>query len=170
MKKNTYVVYGFATAILMVIVGSLILYSGATFRKGMNWLVEIPFFVGILLNAIAYSKANNSYVTFGSVFKSCFMAVLIIMAVRLAWIPVSDHLFPNLKEQTLANMREKMAKNPGTTDDQVDMITNLFTKFWGAIMILGVVIGTLFMGALYSVVAAAVAKKSDLPMPQGDNF
>ena len=139
-------------------------------RTGMTWLVEIPFFVGILLNAGAYSRANNNYVTFGSVFKSCFMAVLIVMVVRLAWIPVSDHLFPHMKEQALASMREKMAKNPSANDEQVDMMTNMFTKFWGLIVIFGVVIGTLFMGAIYSVIAAAVVKKDGMPMPQGDNF
>lgn len=170
MKKNSYLIYGFATVAVMIVVGFLIIYMGAALNKGMSLLIQLPFCAGIVLNAFAYSKANDGYVTFGDAFKSCFKAVLVIMAVRIAWIPVSDFLFPHVKELALAEMHDKLSKNPGINEEQQDTFSNFFIKYWGAIMFLGVMLGTLFMGSIYAVIAAAIAPKKGTRPPQGDNF
>ena len=73
----------------------------------------IPFLVGILLNGIAFSKANDGYVTFGSVFGSCFKMAMIVTLVMVVWGFLSTWLsFPEMKCRNSAKhaAREEMMK------------------------------------------------------------
>ena len=93
-KKNVHIMYGFITGIIMVIVGLVLYLSGLAFKPGMRYIYLIPFLAGIILNAIAYSKANNGAVTFGNVFGSCFKATMIITLVSIAWSILSNYVLP----------------------------------------------------------------------------
>jgi len=159
-KKNTHIVYGFITGIAMVIVGLIVYLAGAAFKPGMQYIAYIPFLIGILLNAVAYSKANDGYVTFGNVFGSCFKATMIVTIVMLTWSVVSMMIFPEMKDKALAMVQDQMAKNGKTTDEQIDMAMNITKKYWNAFLIAGAIFGTLFYGAIFSLIGGAIAKKN----------
>jgi Protein of unknown function (DUF4199) len=168
-KKQIHIPYGFITGLAMVIVGLIIYLAGAAFKPGMQYVSYIPFLVGILLNGIAYSKANDGYVTFGNVFGSCFKASMIVTIVIVAWSLASMAIFPEMKEKALTIAREEMAKNPKMTDDTIDAAINMTKKYWNVFLIAGAIFGTLFYGALFSLIGALVAKKKDAP-PTVGNF
>jgi hypothetical protein len=159
-KKNTHIVYGFITGIVMVIVGLVVYLAGAAFKPGAQYIAYIPFLAGIILNAIAYSKANYTLVSFGSVFGSCFKASMIVTIVILVWSVVSMTIFPDMKEKAMTMAREQMAKNPKVTDEQIEMSMNIMKKYWSAFLIAGAIFGTLFFGAIFSLIGGAVAKKN----------
>ena len=159
-KKNTHIVYGFITGIAMVIVGLIVYLAGDAFKPGMQYISYIPFLIGIILNAVAYSKANDGYVTFGNVFGSCFKGTMIVTIVMLAWSVVSMMIFPEMKDKALAMVHDQMAKNGKTSDDQIEMAMNITKKYWNVFLIAGAIFGTLFYGAIFSLIGGAVAKKN----------
>ena len=167
-KKQTHIVYGLVTVVVMIIVGTALMHEGMAFKPGLAEVVNIPFVAGIILNAVAFSKANNGYITFGDAFLSCFKATVVIMIVRIAWIPVSGYLFPDIKEKMFAMFQGKMSANPAMTDEGIGRIIGFIKNFWGVILVTGTIITTLFYGAIFSVIGGAVAKKN--VMPVGDNF
>ena len=168
--KNTHIMYGFITGLAMVITTLIIHLAGMTFVKGMGYLAYIPFLVGIILNGTAFSKANDGYVTFKSVFGSCFKASMIIALCVLTWSVLSMFIFPNMKEEAMEFSRKEMAKNPQLTDDQIDMGINVARKYWNVLLISSAIFGSLFSGAIFSLIASGVAtKKGEKPMAS-DNY
>lgn len=169
-KKQTHIVYGFVTGIIMVVVGLVLYVTGLAFKsQAMSYVSQIPFLVGIIVNAMAYSKANDGFVTFGNVFGSCFKMSMIVALVMMVWSFISMFVFPEMKDKALTMMQEQMAKNPKVTDEQVEMSVNMMKKNWNVFMIAGAVFGTLFYGAIFSLIGGAVAKKNG-ERPMGDNF
>jgi len=167
-KKNTHIIYGFVTGVVMVIINMIIYLLGAAFKPGMQYISYIPLLTGIILCAMAFSKANDGYVTFGNVFGSCLKASMIITIVLLTWSILSMYIFPEMKEKAMSVAREKMAENPKMTDEQMDMGMNMMKKYWNVFLIGGVVFGTMIVGALFSVIGGAVAqKKGENPFKPG---
>jgi hypothetical protein len=112
---------------------------------------------------MAFSKANDGYVTFGKVFGSCFRAVMIIALVMVVWNIICIYGFPEMKQKGLEAAREGMAKNPKVTDEQIDKFMQITNKWYNTMVIAGTVFGTLIMGAIFSLIGAAVAKKKGEP-------
>ena len=170
-KIQTHKMYGFVTGIVMVIVGLILYISGLAFKSGMQWISYIPFLIGMILNANAYSKANDGYVTFGNVFGSCFKSSMIVAILMVAYSLLTILIFPEMKEKLIAMQREEMLKNPKVTEEAIEMAQNITRKFWNVFLVGGAVMGTLFMGAIFSLVGAtAVKKNGERPMGVGDNF
>jgi len=162
-KKNTHIIYGFVTGIIMVITGLIIYKTGMAFKPGIQYIAYIPFLVGIILNGIAFSKAKDGYVTFGNVFGSCFRAAMIVTLVMVAWSILSMVIFPEMKEKALAMAREEMLKK-NYTDEQIDLALSMTKKYWNAFLIAGSVFGYLFWGAIFSLIGGAIPKKKG-PQP-----
>jgi hypothetical protein len=163
-KKQTHIMYGFISGLVMVILGVTIYLAGAAFIKGIQYVAYIPLLVGLILNAIAYSKANDGFVTFGNVFGSCFKAAMIVTIVMIAWTSVSPLIFPEMKEKVLSMMHDEMAKNKNIDDDKIDTYVNMFKNHWNMITIGIVILSNLIYGAIFSLIAAAIAQKKG-PVP-----
>jgi hypothetical protein len=106
-NKNTHIMYGFITGIVMVVVGLIIYLAGWAFKPGMNYVAYVPFLIGIILNAIAFSKANDGFITFGNAFGSCFKASMIVAIVLVAWTIISIFIFPEMKDKAMEAGRLK---------------------------------------------------------------
>ncbi len=171
MKKQTHVPYGFVSGLLMAVISLIIYITGMTFKTGMSWVPYLPFLVGLILNANAYSKANDGYVTFGNAFGSCFKASMIVALVMIAYSVITIFVFPEMKEKIIEMQRDQLAKDPKMTDEVIDTAVGMTQKYWNVMLMAGVIFGTLFSGAIFSLIAAAIAKKKgERPMTAGDNF
>jgi len=158
-KKNTHIAYGFVTGIVMIIISVILYKAGVALKPGMEYVALIPFLIGTILYAMAFSKEMDGFVTFGNVFGKCFKMSMIVALMMAAWGIVTIYIFPELKEKVLEMMRTEMAKNPKVTEDQIETTVKAIGKFWNVIVIGGALLRTLFYGAIFSLIGAAVAKK-----------
>ena len=169
--KQIHVPYGLITGIAMVIVGVTMYLTGLVFVKGMNLIAYLPLLIGVILNAFAYSKANDGYVTFGNIFWSCFRMSMIVTIILVAWGVISLFVFPEMKEKTIEYARQEMAKNPKMTDEAMEMGLNWMRKSWNVMMVAGSVFAGLFYGAIFSLIGSAIApKKGERPINIADTF
>lgn len=164
--KNIHLTYGLVTAITMIVLSTILYVAGLSFKPGMQYVTYIPFLIGIILNANAYSKVNEGMVTFGQVFTSCFKACAIITLITLVWSFISVKLiFPDIIDKTMELTRQKLVeKNMG--DDQIEKALDMTRKYFIPFMVGGVIFGTMFFGAIFSLIGAAVAKKTKTPTGQ----
>lgn len=161
-KKKTHMMYGLITALAYVAVNLVLLLADLSFEPWAPYVAYVPFLIGIILNAMAYSKANDHYVTFGQVFSSCFKACAIVTLILLVWSFASLAIFPEMKEKGMEMARESMAKK-NLSDEQIDKGMEMTKNYFNLFMVAGVVFGTMFFGAIFSLLGAAIAKK------KGDN-
>lgn len=156
--------YGFVTGLAMVILGVVLYVADLAFQSWSQWVSYIPFLIGLILNAQAYAKANDHFVTYGQVWSSGFKASAIITLVLVAWGLVSSYVFPEMREKGMEIARESMIKN-GMDDEQIDQAIEMSQKFYTPFMMGGIVFGTMIVGAILSAIAAGIPKKKGDGMP-----
>lgn len=164
-KVQTHKMYGFLTGLVMVILSVILYISDLAFKPWAQWVSYIPFLVGLILNAMAYAKANDHYVTYGNVWTSGFKASAIITIVTLAWALIAMFVFPEMKEKSLELAAERIAENKSVSDEQIETTLKMTEKFFYPFMIAGIVFGTMFFGAVFSLIAAAVPKRKGDGLP-----
>lgn len=158
-KKQTHLIYGLVAGV-MIAAFSLILYqSGLIFKYGMRYTQYIPLLVCILLNAFAYSKVNNGYVSFMNIFSSCFKASLVACAIFLIWNVLTLFIFPGMKEKLIEHVREEMIQNPAMSDDAIETAISFTRKTWNFFLVAGTIVIVLFWGSIFSLLGGAMAKK-----------
>ncbi|MBN9483307.1 MAG: hypothetical protein BGO70_00190 [Bacteroidetes bacterium 43-93] len=165
MKKvQTHVKYGLITGIVLIVLNLVWYITGLTFTTWAGYILLIPYLIGIILNANAYSKANNADVTFGQAFGSSFKASLIISVMAAVWTAIFITLFPEFIDKMLTMTSDRMAQK-GMDEDQIEQGVAMTKKFmnmpWMATMAF---IWDLFLGVIFSLIAGGVAKKN--PQPQ----
>jgi hypothetical protein len=162
-------IYGLAAGVGMSILGLVIHLMGLGTTRSMQYVSLIPFAVAIVLNGINFSKENEGFVTFGNVFGNCFKASMIAGIILIIYSILSMFLFPEMKVNAIDIARKEMAKNPSMTDEQIETALTITRKYWNVIMVSTMIFSSLFYGAIFSLIAGAIAKKNG-PRPISDNF
>lgn len=157
-KTQTHLKYGLFTGIAIIVVGLILHVTGYDFQKWSQYVMYAPFLVGIILNAQAFAKANNNYVTYGGVFASGFKASAVITLIVVAWSILSLFIFPDMKDKAM-EIAEKSMSEKGMSDEQIQQGLDMTKKYFTAFMIGGIVFGYMFWGAICSLIAAAFPKK-----------
>jgi len=161
---NTHLLYGALTAVAMIIVNVLLYVTNNAFQSWAQWVGYIPFLVGIVLNAQAFSKANDGYISFGQAFSSCFKACAIITLITLVWSFAAMAIFPEMQDKAMEVARERMTTK-GMSDEQIEQGIQMTQKYFKVFMVAGIVFGTMFVGAIFSLIGAATAKRKGNGMP-----
>jgi hypothetical protein len=163
-RKQTHLMYGFLTGIAVVIVGLALHLADLSMKNWAQYVMYIPFLIGLILNAHAYAKANDHFVTYGNIWGSCFKASAIITLVVLVWSFISTFLFPEMHEKAMEMAREGMEER-NMDEEQIEQAMNMTKKFFIPFMIAGVVFMYMIAGAIFSAIAAIFPKKKGEGMP-----
>lgn len=157
-RVQTHKTYALITALIMIVVGTALYFAKLSHESWASWLVYIPFLGGLILNAQAYSKANQGYITYGQAFSSCFKATAIVTLIMLAWTILSVYIFPDMKEQAFEQAQQQMEAQ-GQSEEAMEMTLNMTRKYFTLFLVLGVLFAYMFFGAIFSLIAAATAKR-----------
>jgi hypothetical protein len=157
-KKQTHIVYGFITGLAMIIVSAIIEVAKLGDNAALQWLSMVIMLIGLILNAQAYSKANDADITFGNAFGSCFKATAIIALLMIAWGFIVFSVFPGMEARMLEKAQEQMSKG-NVSEEQADKAMEMTRKYFKVFAVAGALFGTLLQGAICSLIAAAIAKK-----------
>jgi len=171
-KKQTHLAYGIITGVVMSIVTMVMYMTGIAFNKPfISILIVLPISLTLLiLNGVAYSKANEGFVTYGNVYGSCFKVSLIRSVFALALGIVILIAFPEYKDKTMEASRAMMEKMNGLSDDMIDKQIEMSRKTYSFSMTGGQLIFTIIGGAIASLIAAAIPKKLGERPFTADNF
>ena len=154
----------------MIVVQLCILCSGHEFTPLINLLLFFPFLFGIGFNAYSYANANNNYVTLNSLFGSCFKAVIIILAVRMVWLPVADLLFPQIIEGALWQMHDQIYYSPKFSSRQMETAYTTAERFWYVSRFTGLIFSTMLFGVIFSLIGCGLIEKKGLRPLETDSF
>lgn len=157
-RVQTHMKYGLLTGIAMIVLGLILHVTGQSFQTWSQYVTYIPLLAGLILNAQAFAKANNHFVTFGNVFSSGFKACAIVTLIMLAWGVISLYIFPDMREKAMEIAEKSMAQR-GMSDEQIQEALEMTKKFFIPFMMGGILFSTMFYGAILSLIAAAIPKK-----------
>ncbi len=164
-KIQTHFRYGLFTGIAVVIAALLLHVTGLSMEKWAQYILYIPFLIGLILNAQAFAKANNHRVSYGGVFSSCFKASAIITLITIAWGFLSIYIFPEMQQKSFELAEQSMREQGTMSEEQIEQALEVSKKFFVPFMIGSLLFFNMLLGAIFSLIAAAIPKKTGNQTP-----
>jgi hypothetical protein len=135
-------------------------------QSKFGWITYGIIILGIIWACWTYAADMKNNVTFGNVFAHGFKTTAVLTCIVLIYTILSiTVIFPEMKEKGIEMARTQMEANEQLSETQIDQALTMTEKFFIPFAIGGVLIGYLFIGAIASLIGAAVVKKNPNPTP-----
>jgi Protein of unknown function (DUF4199) len=159
-KVMTHVTKGLLVALILIVIGVIAHFAGIETQSWYRWLPLLILFIAIIWACVNYSTQMNSQVTFGNLFAHGFKMAAVITLILIVWGVLSIIvIFPETKEKAIETARQQMEDQQKMSDSQIEQALDITRKFFLVFVIGFTLLGTLIVGAIASLVGAAVAKK-----------
>jgi formate hydrogenlyase subunit 3/multisubunit Na+/H+ antiporter MnhD subunit len=158
-KPISHIVAGLIIAAILVVYSILLQFMGLSQNQSMGWISYIILLGGIIVFVNLYGKAKDHQVTFGNLFSYGFKATAIITLIMVLFIIIFFMAFPDFKEKIVESAREGMEQQGKMTDDQIDQGLEMFEKNFILFSAGGALFMYLLLGAIASLIGAAITKK-----------
>ncbi len=167
-KVMTHVQKGLLVSLILIVLGVVAHLAGIENEGWYRWLPSIILLAAIIWACVYYSTQMNNQVTFGNVFLHGFKMSAVVTVILILWTILSITLiFPEVKEKAIDMARQQMEDSGKLTDSEIDQRLTFTKKFFMIIVIGTILFGTLIVGAIASLIGAAVAKKKPVnPLDQ----
>lgn len=165
-KPISHIVAGLIIAGVLIIFSCVVYFSGLQ-DSGINWLQYPIIIAGLAIFINLYGKALNNQVTFGNLFSYGFKTTAFIALIIIAFFVIFFLAFPDVKEKGFEMARQKMEEKGNLTEDQIDQAMQTFHKMFWIVTIGGIMFIYAIVGAIGSVIGAAITKKKPInPLDQ----
>ena len=126
----------------------------------LSWISYAILIGGIIYGNILFANQNDNNVSFGNIFAHGFKTTAVVIVISVLYTVLSLFIFPDMVDKIIEISRTAMAKNPQMTDEMIDQAITSTKKLFLPFAIAGAIFGTGFLGAIGSLIGAAVAKKN----------
>ena len=162
-KVTTPVIKGLIISLILIVFGMALYFAKQSTNQGLGSLQYVILIGGIIWGCINFSNQMNHNVTFGNIFAHGFKITAVVTVIMIIYSVLAlKLLFPDMTDMILDKTREELAKK-NMSDDQAETAMTMTKKFMLPFMIGGLLVMFMIVGAVASLIGAAVAKKN----PQG---
>jgi len=159
-KVTTPQVKGFVISLVLIIYGLIIYFVDQMQHQELSYVQYAIFLAGIIWACISYSKQMNANVTFGNLFAHGFKTTAVVTIIILIYtILAFKVLFPDMVDKSIEVTRQKMEADGKASDSQIEQTVGMMRDHFTLFAVVGVIIGFAIMGAISSLIGAAIAKK-----------
>ena len=158
-KPITHIVAGLIIAALIVLFAIITNFLGLTQQKGLGALQYLIIIAGLIFFVHQHGKANDYTKSFGDLFAFGFKTTAVFTAIYIVFIVLFFLVFPDIKEKSLEMAREQMEQNSKLTDSQIDEGVEMARKFFWVGVVGGSTLFFVIIGAIGSLLGAAITKK-----------
>lgn len=160
-KPITHVMAGLIIGAIMIVFSLAIQFSGLDQTKGVPLIGYVIIIAGLILFINMYGKAMNNQVTFGNLFGYGFKATGILIIIMILFTLVFFLLFPDIKEKIFELTRKGM-EDRNMSEEQIEKGLGLWRKMFWVFTIGGILLVYAIVGAIGSLIGAAVTKKKPI--------
>lgn len=157
---------GLIISIILIVLGLVLHFLDLSQNQSVQYLNYVILIAGVIWSVNSYGKQINYNSTFGNYFAHGFKVSAIVTVVMIIFTIIFALIFPEMKEKGIEAAREGMVKK-GLTEEQISQAISFTEKFFYVFIIAGILIMFLIIGAISSVIGAAVTKKEPVP---GEGF
>ena len=130
-------------------------------NTALSWLSYLIVIGGIAIFVTRYAKDMDGNVTFGNLFGYGFKICAILTVFYIAFMVLFYLIFPEYKEQLLEVATQKAIERAKEEDkENVLKGMEMFEKFFWVVLIAGIMFSFALLGAIGSLIGAAISKKN----------
>jgi hypothetical protein len=158
-KPISHVSAGLIIAALLVIFAIIVQFMGLAQNQALG-LIQYALIIGGLVYFVTqWGKAHDYTLSFGNLFAYGFKATAVFTIINIVFLIIFFLAFPEMREKSFEMMRETMENNPKMTEEQIDQGIDIARRFFWVALVGGTMFMLILIGALGSVIGAAVTKK-----------
>jgi hypothetical protein len=159
-KPITHVVAGLLIAGIVIVLSMvLMLFSKGTQQPGGGWASYLIIIGGLIYFINQYGKSNNYHLGFGDLFSYGFKATAVYTVLFVGFLILFSVLFPDFKANAIESARTQMENQKGISEDQLEKSIQMVEKYFWIFAIGGTMLGFVIVGAIGSLLGAAITKK-----------
>lgn len=159
-KVTTPQVKGLIISLVLIVYGIIIYFVDGMRHPELSYIQYALFLAGIIWACVSYSNQLNANVTFGNLFAHGFKTSVVIAVITLAYsILAFKVLFPDMVDKSIEMSRQKMEESGKMSDSQIDQQLTMMRDHFTLFAVIGIIIGSAIIGAVSSLIGAAIAKK-----------
>lgn len=159
-KPISHVVAGIAIAAILIIFSIIFSFaSGASARPGAGAISYLFIIIGLVVFIYLYGKARDNYAPFGELFSYGFKATAAMTAVFVAFMIILAFAYPDLKAKSIEAARIEMEKQGKFSSGDIDKGMSMMEHYFWPFAIGATVLAYIIVGAIGSLIGAAITKK-----------
>ncbi|MGZ3837813.1 MAG: DUF4199 domain-containing protein [Flavisolibacter sp.] len=158
-KSITHLTAGLVIAALIIVFAVVINLLGLTEQKGLSALQFAIIIGGLIFFVHLYGKSNNYDKSFGDLFAFGFKSTAVFTCIYIIFIVIFFLVFPDVKEKQLEMARQQMEARGNLTDADIDKAVEITRKFFWVGVVGGSLLFFIIIGAIGSLIGAAITKK-----------
>jgi hypothetical protein len=166
-KPMSHGIAGLLIAVGVIVVSMITMIAAQNAVKpGSGLLTYATIIAGLVFVIHVYAKAQHNYVTFGELFSYGFKATAVYTIVFVGFLLVYSFMFPEFKTNAIEATRVQMESGNTVGDQQIEQSVAILEKYFWVMAIGGTTLFFVIVGALGSLLGAAITKK--IPQPPLD--
>jgi len=159
-KPISHVVAGLLIAGLVIAISMvMMLFTKSANKPGSGAFTYLIIIGGLIFFINQYGRVNNYQRSFGDLFSYGFKATAVYTILFIGFLVLFAVIFPDFKATQMEVARTAMENQKGITDEQMDKGMEMMNKYFWAFAIGGTTVAFVIIGAIRSLICAAVTKK-----------
>ena len=150
------IIAGIVIAISMVV---MMISQDAAGKPGSSWMTYLVIISGLIFFINQYGKYHEYHMSFGDLFSYGFKTTTVYTVVFVGFLILFSLLFPDFKTNAMEAARTQMENQKGITEDQIEKSLQMVNKYFWVFAIGGTMLGFVIIGAIGSLLGAAITKK-----------
>ena len=165
-KPMSHFVAASVIAAVLIIYTLVLQFTGLWKNPSMAWISYILMVAGLIFFVNQYGNALDNQVTFGNLFSYGFKTTALLALIMIAFTVILFSIFPDIREKMVEIARQRM-EDRNTPEDQIDKGIEMWQKMFWVFTIGGIILVYAIVGAIGSLIGAAVTKKKPVnPLDQ----
>ena len=159
-KPFTHTLAGLLIAGIVIILSLIMmLFANSTSNPGSGWLTYLVIIGGLIFCINMYAKSKDNLVGFGELFSFGFKATAVYTVIFIGFLILVSLLFPDFKTSAIEAVRTEMENQKNYNEEQAEMAIEMMEKYFWVFAVGGTMLGFVIVGAIGSLLGAAIAKK-----------
>ncbi len=160
-KPISHIAAGLLIAGIVIVVSlvTMMLSKNPTGNPGSGWLTYLIIIGGLIFFVNLYGRTNNYDKSFGDLFSYGFKATAMYTLVFIGFLVIVSLTFSDFKTTAMDAARLEMEKQRGVNEEQMEQGMQMMEKYFWPFAIGGTTLAFVIIGAIGSLIGAAVTKK-----------